>query len=279
MRFSFFLLFFMPMAAAAQGLQLVNPVGEYNQVQLTSYPVSLIKAPGIRMDAFLSVSGDSLFLTLTGSGLGTGTVDIGNETILTLENNNIVSVRSVAVQGFNRNEFNNTYRHTYLLLPDDLEILSKHHLQRIKKYLMDESFEIQVDEKNAESLKAASALLFGELEKKQLLKRRMNATAPAFPGGRNIFLQFLNRNLRLQPLLHSGETLTALIQFKVGADGSISDIKIMQSAIPAYADELRRVLSRMPRWKPALMTANGVDFLVSQELTFYRQDSVIRVKF
>jgi hypothetical protein len=35
----------------------------------------------------------------------------------------------------------------------------------------------------------------------------------------------------------------------------------------------------MPRWKPAIENGSQVEALISQRITFYRQDKLIRVKF
>lgn len=73
---------------------------------------------------------------------------------------------------------------------------------------------------------------------------------PEFPGGASALMKWLTNNLKYP---HSARLRKAqgrvVTQFIVNADGSLSDIKVVQSADPALDREALRVLRIMPTWK------------------------------
>lgn len=275
--YGFLAFLFLPLAAKLQELKRsgIDPVS--NQVRLETVPVSLKTAPDVKMDVALAANGSSFLLTLTGSGKGTNTVDINNETVFVLDDDSTVTVKSVAVQGFESRNFVNTYKHDYAITQNDLEILSRHNLRRVRKYSMSEYADIVPDENAAANLKTLSAFFWQELKKANLLK--LAQSAPAFPGGRDVWLAFLNRNLKAVPQWDYWEKKSGVVAFRVGADGSIDRIGIRESAGAIFDNELLRMLKRMPRWKPAVEKGSKVEAIVTQRVTFYRQDKLIRVKF
>lgn len=92
--------------------------------------------------------------------------------------------------------------------------------------------------------------------------------APAFPGGQNVWIDFLNRNIKTPPGLINGEKKIVVAQFLVGADGSVSNFQITQSAGSSFDEEVLRVLQRMPKWKAALENGRPADAVVTQSITF-----------
>lgn len=77
---------------------------------------------------------------------------------------------------------------------------------------------------------------------------------PQFPGGPSAFIKWLTKNLRY-PLAAKRQKIEGkvLAHFIVEPDGSISDIRIIQSLHPACDNEARRVLTMMPKWKAGIM--------------------------
>jgi TonB family protein len=272
------LLCFVPLFGAAQVLK-VSEAEKDGDLLLETTPVNLKAAIGARMDASLSGDADALILTLSGTGAGTGTVDKGNEAVFLLENKQKITVRSVAVQGFENRGFVNTYKHAYSITPEDLEVLSRHNVQLIKKVMLTESHEIEPDAKNAANLKNLSLLFLRELEKRQLLVAKPKSSAPAFPGGKETFLQFIKRNIKAGKPTDQPASLRAVVQFTVGTDGSVNGIKLIESAGGTYDNELLRVLKRMPRWKPAMESGNAVETTVTQPVVFHSQKEGVLVNF
>jgi hypothetical protein len=278
MKFPLLLLLLLPIAAATQVAHLNETATAFDIDRFASPVVSLKRAAGIKMDAFFLGEGDSLFLILSGSGKGTATIDKGNETVLLLEGDRVITVSSVAVQSFSATEFVHNYRHAYTISPEAVELLSRYKLQRVRKYAMQDFTEIELEEGDKENFQANSVLFLQELERKYRRKAQGYANVPSFPGGKDAFAKFLNRNLRLQPPIKEGETVTILIQFDVKTNGSVDAFRVLQSAAPNYSDELLRVLKRMPRWKPAFVGGKLTETTLTQQLTLEQQDASIRVR-
>lgn len=76
---------------------------------------------------------------------------------------------------------------------------------------------------------------------------------PQFPGGTSVFLKWLTKNLRYPAAAQrqkiEGKVLT---QFIIEPDGSVTDIRIVQSLHPSCDNEARRVLALMPKWKAGI---------------------------
>jgi TonB family protein len=93
-------------------------------------------------------------------------------------------------------------------------------------------------------------------------------SAPAFPGGIEAWSTFLRNDLYPHTPLQEGEVKEALVQFQVAADGSVSDLKILESAGLEFDKELLRVLKRTPKWKPAIENGKAVNAMVTQRIVF-----------
>jgi protein TonB len=128
-------------------------------------------------------------------------------------------------------------------------------------------------------LKALCASFWQTLDRERLLLPKPKPTSPAFPGGREVWLSFLNKNLQALPPLQPGEQKKAMIQFQVSEDGSISDLQLKQSAGTPYDNELLRILKRMPQWKPSLFQGKEVSSLVTQPINFYLEEGKVAVRF
>ena len=92
--------------------------------------------------------------------------------------------------------------------------------------------------------------------------------APGFPGGYEVWMDFLNRNLKPPSELAAGERKTVVVKFNVSADGSISNIQVVQSAGAAFDAEVLRVLGRMPKWKAAIENGKPANAVITQPVTF-----------
>ena len=103
--------------------------------------------------------------------------------------------------------------------------------------------------------------------------------APAFPGGYPVWMDFLSRNLKPPIEMGVGEKKTVVVQFMVNADGSIQNIKVVESAGDAFDKEVLRVLARMPRWKAATEDGKSVNAIVTQPVTFHGVQSGAKKPF
>src|SRR5690606_13368895 len=74
---------------------------------------------------------------------------------------------------------------------------------------------------------------------------------PEYPGGYEALIQFIRKNLTYpKSARREGVDGTVYVQFIVGADGSISDIRTLRGVSPDCDREAERVIGLMPNWKP-----------------------------
>lgn len=73
---------------------------------------------------------------------------------------------------------------------------------------------------------------------------------PEFPGGAVALMQWLTKNLRYPASARQRQVQGRVVtQFIVNADGTLSDLKVVESAEPSLDREALRVLRMMPAWK------------------------------
>jgi periplasmic protein TonB len=74
---------------------------------------------------------------------------------------------------------------------------------------------------------------------------------PEFPDGQSAMYKFINKHLRYPSAAQSqGLEGNVILTFVVSATGEISDIKILQDIGGGAGEEARRVVAKMPRWRP-----------------------------
>jgi protein TonB len=74
---------------------------------------------------------------------------------------------------------------------------------------------------------------------------------PIFPGGEAAMAEFIQKNIVYPPLsVEMGEQGAVFVQFVVNTDGSIVDVKVVKSISDALDAEAKRVIKKMPKWKP-----------------------------
>lgn len=73
---------------------------------------------------------------------------------------------------------------------------------------------------------------------------------PEFPGGAVALMKWLTKNLHYPALARQRKVQGRVVtQFIVNADGTLSDLKVVESAEPSLDREAIRVLRMMPAWK------------------------------
>ncbi len=76
---------------------------------------------------------------------------------------------------------------------------------------------------------------------------------PQFPGGAVEFMKWLTRNLRYPHNARRQKIQGRVVAvFYVEKDGSITGINVTEKLSPECDNEARRVLSKMPHWKPGI---------------------------
>ena len=80
-------------------------------------------------------------------------------------------------------------------------------------------------------------------------------TRPEFEGGDDGLRTFFGRNMRTLSVVDRG---VVMVSFVVKSDGSVSDPKVIRGVSEKVDEEARRLVSIMPKWKPALKDGTAV---------------------
>ncbi len=94
-----------------------------------------------------------------------------------------------------------------------------------------------------------------------------------FPGGLEAWRKYLERNLNANIAADNGAPVglyTVTVQFIVDKSGVISDVKSVQvpKACPGCGQEAIRVITKGPKWEPAIQNGNKVIYQALQNITF-----------
>lgn len=94
-------------------------------------------------------------------------------------------------------------------------------------------------------------------------------TKPQFPGGDVALVKFLDNNLKYpeeaQKQKWQGKSLIA---FTVNEDGSISNVRVLQSSKLVLDNEALRIVKMMPKWAPAIQDGTPKKEMVVLPVTF-----------
>lgn len=95
---------------------------------------------------------------------------------------------------------------------------------------------------------------------------------PEFAGGMQAMYNYITQNLQYPKLAkESGLTGRVILAFVVNADGSISDINIMQGIGFGCDDEAMRVISEMPNWNPGIQNGTKVPVRLILPINFTQE--------
>jgi protein TonB len=96
---------------------------------------------------------------------------------------------------------------------------------------------------------------------------------PEFPGGTEALKRFLIRNLRMpENNLEEGAQVKVIARFVVGADGRVRDIEIILPADAEFNAEVKRVIAKMPDWKPVSQNHRNVAVYFNLPVNFMRPE-------
>lgn len=95
---------------------------------------------------------------------------------------------------------------------------------------------------------------------------------PSFPGGNNALLRYLNNNVCYPSVaVDNGLQGKVVVSFVVERDGSITDIKVVQSVAPSLDEEAVRVIRSMPRWQAGIQDGKPVRVKYNLPVSFRLQ--------
>jgi protein TonB len=96
---------------------------------------------------------------------------------------------------------------------------------------------------------------------------------PEFPGGQEALKRFLQKNLLMpENNLETGEQVKVVARFVVGPDGKVRDVEITHSAEEVFNKEVRRVILKMPDWKPGMQHNRNVAVYFSLPVNFVTEE-------
>jgi len=92
-----------------------------------------------------------------------------------------------------------------------------------------------------------------------------------FPGGQQGWIRYLERTLNRDLPVENGAPAgkySVVVSFVVSRDGSISDVKAENDPGYGTKDEAVRVITRGPKWKPAVQNGRNVIYRHRQAIVF-----------
>jgi protein TonB len=96
---------------------------------------------------------------------------------------------------------------------------------------------------------------------------------PEFPGGTEALKRYLIRNLRMpENNLEEGAQVKVIARFVVGADGRVRDIEITLPADTEFNEEVKRVIAKMPDWKPGSQNHRNVAVYFNLPVNFMQPE-------
>ena len=95
---------------------------------------------------------------------------------------------------------------------------------------------------------------------------------PEFPGGIAEAMKFLAKNIKYPVAAQEAKIEgRVIVQFVVGRDGSVSDVKVMRGVNPELDAEAIRVVSIMPKWNPGKQRGKAVAVKYTMPIMFRLQ--------
>lgn len=95
---------------------------------------------------------------------------------------------------------------------------------------------------------------------------------PSFPGGQGALMAWLRDNIKYPVVAaENGIEGKVIVQFVVGKNGSISNVKVLRSVDPSLDKEAVRVVSNMPNWTPGKQNGTSVNVRYTLPVTFKLQ--------
>jgi protein TonB len=80
-----------------------------------------------------------------------------------------------------------------------------------------------------------------------------------FPGGHDAMMKFIVKNVKYpQTAIENKIEGTVYVEFVIEKNGEITNVKVIRNVSPELDEEAVRVVSKMPKWKPATLRGKTV---------------------
>ena len=103
---------------------------------------------------------------------------------------------------------------------------------------------------------------------------------PSFPGGYDAWKKYLERNLDNTIPVRNGARpgkYTVVVQFVVGRDTSVKDIRALTNHGYGMEEEAIRMIQKGPRWLPGMQNGRRINGYRQQPITFVVPDPKISI--
>jgi hypothetical protein len=103
----------------------------------------------------------------------------------------------------------------------------------------------------------------------------------AFPGGNTAWINFLKKNLNADiPVDNNAPSglYPVVVQFIVGKDGTVTDIKAVTNNGYGTEDEVIRIIEKSGKWTPAMVNNKPVNAYRIQPVTFLTQEDGFEIR-
>lgn len=111
-----------------------------------------------------------------------------------------------------------------------------------------------------------------KVEEEQPMNIAMVEQKPQFPGGEGEMYKWLGANIVYPPAAaEEGVSGRVVVEFVVGKDGSITNVRVVRPRHPALDKEAVRVVKAMPKWIPGRNNGQPVKVTYTLPVTFKLQ--------
>jgi protein TonB len=91
---------------------------------------------------------------------------------------------------------------------------------------------------------------------------------PEYPGGIEALKSFMLRHLKQPDDMDEGDKIIVIAKFVVDKSGAIENIEIVKNGREDLDNEVKRVIKKMPQWKPGIQAGKAVDVYFKLPVTF-----------
>lgn len=95
---------------------------------------------------------------------------------------------------------------------------------------------------------------------------------PEYPGGIEALRNFMLRHLKQPDDIDEGSKIVVVAKFVVDKSGAIEHIEIIKNGREDLDNEVKRVIKKMPNWKPGVQAGKAVDVYFKLPVTFTSQE-------
>lgn len=133
------------------------------------------------------------------------------------------------------------------------------------------SFDVKGNDEGGEVLKAKEVIATEPVKPKEEENKVFDVVEqmPSFPGGNAALMNYLSQNIKYPVIAEeNGIQGRVIVQFVVGKDGHISDVRVAKSVDPSLDKEAVRVVKGMPKWIPGKQNGQAVTVRYTLPVTF-----------